>query len=543
MICAAWLHDVVEDTKLTLAFIQEIFGDSVARLVEQLTDISKPNDGNRQVRKRIDLMHTANASPQGKTIKLADLIDNTKSIVERCPGFAVVYMEEKEELLKVLKEGDSALWSIAFEQVAAYRRSKQATPNWQEASVLGTEQCVFESHPEYQVFVNGELAEWIEAVNLIAKVKLVTEPQQTAALRETILRSNECCNWLSAKAWDSKLFQKFALQKEFYHEARSKFGLTAQLVIRCISKVADSYTTAFKLHKQHVAEVKKKNKKLKKEGKEEKPLPEMKACEFKATSAIAYDQRILRWYIKEEYVTIWSLQGRLKISFLAGPRQKQLLQSQKGESDLILYRGDFYLAAGCSVDAPTPSDVSEFLGVDLGIKNIAVDSDGNTYSGSHVQNVRHRHRKLRSKLQKKGTTNTNHIISKQIVALAKGTGRGIVLEDLTGIRERVTVRRGKKKSEQKADLHSWACYQLRGFVSYKAEASGVPEEIVSPVNSSIECCECGCVDKRNRPTRDRFCCVRCQSEKPADFNAALVIRGRASVNRPFVAYRETSHGT
>jgi len=126
MLCAAWLHDVVEDTKLTLAFIQEMFGDSVARLVEQLTDISKPTDGNRQIRKRIDLMHTANASPEGKTIKLADLIDNTKSIVELSPGFAVVYMQEKEELLEVLKEGDQALWALAHAQVVAYRRDHQA---------------------------------------------------------------------------------------------------------------------------------------------------------------------------------------------------------------------------------------------------------------------------------------------------------------------------------------------------------------------------------------------------------------------------------
>ena len=80
MLCAAWLHDTVEDTDATLDEIEELFGSCVAQLVEMLTDISKPSDGNRAIRKHIDLMHTAKASAEAKTIKLADLIDNTKSI-------------------------------------------------------------------------------------------------------------------------------------------------------------------------------------------------------------------------------------------------------------------------------------------------------------------------------------------------------------------------------------------------------------------------------------------------------------------------------
>ena len=140
--------------------------------------------------------------------------------------------------------------------------------------------------------------------------------------------------------------------------------------------------------------------------------------------------------------------------------------------------------------------MKDFLGVDLGVVNIATDSDGNAYSGSHVRSMRHRHRKLRTKLQKKGTkaarrklkrlsgkerrfaTNTNHVISKQIVALAKGTGRGIALEDLSGIRERITARTGK----QRYDLHSWAFFQLGQFILYKAIGKGVPEEFVTCVD-------------------------------------------------------------
>jgi IS605 OrfB family transposase len=398
-------------------------------------------------------------------------------------------------------------------------------------------------------------------LNLIAKVKLQPKPEEFASLRETLYRANECCNWLSEKAWEAQIFKKFEMQKVWYREARTKFDLTAQVVIRCIGKVADAYKTAFKLHRQRVAKVKKLNAKRAKEKdpakqKEPKPLPEMKMVVFRKDGAMCYDQRILRWYVDDEYVSIWSLAGRLKIPFQAGERQRELLQSQKGESDLILYRGAFYLAAGCSIDDPTPTEVKEFLGVDLGVVNIATDSDGNVYSGSHVRSMRHRHRKLRTKLQKKGTksarrklkrlsgkerrfaTNTNHVISKQIVALAKGTGRGIALEDLSGIRDRITARTGK----QRYDLHSWAFFQLGQFILYKAIGAGVPEQDVVCKDSSRECAECGFVNKGNRPTRDEFCCLRCSSRKPADFNAALVIKSRASVNRPFVAYRaDVSH--
>lgn len=109
MICAAWLHDTVEDTQATLDEIDLVFGGTVAALVEMLTDVSRPGDGNRVVRKAIDREHTARASPAAKTIKLADLIDNTKSIAANDPKFAAVYLAEKALLLEVLTEGDAVL--------------------------------------------------------------------------------------------------------------------------------------------------------------------------------------------------------------------------------------------------------------------------------------------------------------------------------------------------------------------------------------------------------------------------------------------------
>lgn len=126
MIAAAWLHDTVEDTDATSAAIFAEFGDEVGLLVHWLTDVSKPWDGNRKTRKAMDRNHIALASPEAKTIKLADLIDNSRSIIEHDPKFARVYLEEKRLLLEVLKEGDPKLWAEANSIVTANACSRDS---------------------------------------------------------------------------------------------------------------------------------------------------------------------------------------------------------------------------------------------------------------------------------------------------------------------------------------------------------------------------------------------------------------------------------
>lgn len=113
MIAAAWLHDTVEDTPATLDDIEAQFGAAVAELVEELTDISKPSDGNRARRKAIDRQHSAQASARAKTVKLADLIDNCRDITKHDPRFARVYLVEMAALLEVLREGDQRLYRQA----------------------------------------------------------------------------------------------------------------------------------------------------------------------------------------------------------------------------------------------------------------------------------------------------------------------------------------------------------------------------------------------------------------------------------------------
>ncbi len=113
MIAAAWLHDVVEDTAITLDEIEAHFGADVAALVFALTDVSRPEDGNRAARKELDRLHTNKAPPRAKTIKLADIISNISSIAAFDPKFAEVYLPERERVLAGLSEGDPALYAKA----------------------------------------------------------------------------------------------------------------------------------------------------------------------------------------------------------------------------------------------------------------------------------------------------------------------------------------------------------------------------------------------------------------------------------------------
>ena len=121
-IAAAWLHDVVEDTPISIDEIKTEFGADIAGLVADLTDVSKPTDGNRNERKAIDREHTAKADVRAKTVKLADVINNLNDLVRQDPKFAVTYLAEKELLLKVLTDGNPTLFKQAEQVIAESKR-------------------------------------------------------------------------------------------------------------------------------------------------------------------------------------------------------------------------------------------------------------------------------------------------------------------------------------------------------------------------------------------------------------------------------------
>ena len=124
MLAAALLHDVVEDTDCTLDDIHAEFGENVASLVASLTDVSKPEDGNRKTRKAKDRANIGAGSPAAQTVKLADLISNSLDIAKNDPGFAKIYMAESLQLLGVLISGDKTLFVRALKLVVDYYESR-----------------------------------------------------------------------------------------------------------------------------------------------------------------------------------------------------------------------------------------------------------------------------------------------------------------------------------------------------------------------------------------------------------------------------------
>jgi hypothetical protein len=120
MIAAAWLHDTVEDTQATIGDIEGQFGTGIAQLVADLTDVSRPGDGNRARRKALDLAHTAAALARAKTIKLADLIDNCRDICKHDPDFGRIYLKEARALMEKLRQGDARLYRQAERIIEKY---------------------------------------------------------------------------------------------------------------------------------------------------------------------------------------------------------------------------------------------------------------------------------------------------------------------------------------------------------------------------------------------------------------------------------------
>ncbi len=222
-------------------------------------------------------------------------------------------------------------------------------------------------------------------------------------------------------------------------------------------------------------------------------------------------------------------------------------------------QGRWFLIATLDYSDPDLIEPDGFIGVDMGVAVIAATATdscqhGKSYSGKTLKNNRAKNRRLRTRLQKKGTKSAkrllkkrtlkesryakdvNHQISKKIVSEAKRTGRGVAVEKLTGIRDRV-----RHRKPQRDTFYGWSYGQLGEFLSYKARREGIPFIEVDPHYTSQECSRCGHTTKENRATQESFRCVECGLSLNADTNAAINIARRGTVewqvavNQPNVA--------
>jgi IS605 OrfB family transposase len=348
-------------------------------------------------------------------------------------------------------------------------------------------------------------------MKLTLQMQVLPDADQKATLLATMERFNRAATFAAKVGFEAGVYSQPSIHKRCYAEIRGRFGLSAQLAVRAIGKAVEAFAT------------------LKAKGRKECPT-------FRPRGAVTYDERILSFKGLDK-VSLWTLAGRMILPLAYGEYQGQRFDRIKGQVDLIYRGGKFFLYTTVDLPEDVPIAVEDFLGVDLGIVNLATDSEGTTYTGEAVEKVRRRHHRNRKKLQSKGTRgankrlkklagregrfrrHVNHCISKSLVSKAKDTACGIAVEELTGIRQRNTVR-----ARDRARHSGWAFFQMRSFLEYKAALAGIPVVKVDPRNTSRTCSACGHCAKGNRKTRDRFECQHCKYSANADFNAAQNLR-------------------
>lgn len=356
-------------------------------------------------------------------------------------------------------------------------------------------------------------------MKLAFQVQLLPDAETVAKLKATVERFNEAATWLAGVAFEHQTSSKFALQKLAYRDLREKFGLLADMTIRCIARVCDAYN------------------------KDKTRQPE-----FRKHSAVPFSMGKNIGFKGPDHVSILALDGRAVVPFIMGKYQADRFTLKKGQTDLLLRKdGKWFLVVTVETPEAAPVPAIDFIGVDLGIANIATDSDPDSkpYSGETVEKVRRKHNLQRKRLGKRNTKGAkkklkriaskearfkkheNHCISKAIVQSAERSNRGIALEDLKGIRSRVKARGGDARNR----LGGWGFAQLGRYIAYKSQLSGVEVVYVDPAYTSQTCSACGHCEKANRKTQGEFSCKACGMSMNADRNAALNIRFKALAAR------------
>ena len=355
--------------------------------------------------------------------------------------------------------------------------------------------------------------------------KLSLDTAAVAAIRATAEAFNTAATYCASVAWNERITNKNKLHHIVYGPTRSEYGLGAQLACCARDKAAEAVRAA--------------------------RANESESCPtFKPDSSIRYDARTYR-LLSLDRVSLNTLTGRVVGQLVLGEFQRRHLYDTSwkiGGAELVQRDGQFSLHITQTKLNPAPDEPTGFLGVDLGIVNLAADNEGETYSGATVQQVRERRFLHRQRLQTANTRrarwrlrqrarkesrfqrDVNHCISKKLVEKARTARKALAVEDLTKIRERVTVRRAQRRAR-----HSWAFRQLRSFLAYKAAQVGVLVVAVDPRNTSRTCAVCGHCEKANRVDQSHFRCLSCGHSAAADTNAAVNIASRAACQTAYCA--------
>ena len=384
-------------------------------------------------------------------------------------------------------------------------------------------------------------------MQLVVKLKLVTDAHTDRLLRETTEQYRLACNHLSELAFTTGTFDRYDLHSLAYYPIRVLFSLPAQLVIRAIAEVCSAY-------KSLMAQVKEHNRSCPPEEQRELTL-----VAFAPNLALPYDQRLLS-YCSDDHVSLRLLDERVSLRFQVGEKRKSLLACPRGQADLKRYGKDWFLLQTITFEEPESIETTNFAGVDCGIATIASCHDGcqtQRFPGDRVRQVRRHFSQLRRGLQRHNTKSSrrrvrqlrdregrivgtlNHLISRRIVEQAKRTNATIVLEDLEGIFAGLRVTKG-----QRYERFSWSYFQLQQRIVYKARLAGIPVLFVPPAYTSQTCSRCKFCSRSNRREQAWFRCQECGLFWHADDNAAINVRflgGESTARKRTVSMEEYCH--
>jgi IS605 OrfB family transposase len=348
--------------------------------------------------------------------------------------------------------------------------------------------------------------------------KLNPTPPQVEKLENVLKAFAEACNYTN-QVVKPEITSKITIQGIVYEDLRAKFGLPAQLTVRACARVGANRKTA----KQ-----------------KDKPV-----LVFKPTSA-DYDARVFAFREKDWKASLTTLEGREHIKIDAGNYQRGKLKGRKPTSaQLCKHRdGQYYIHIQLKDEVPDPQPTKKVIGVDFGRRDIAVTSNGDSWSGKQLTETRDRYSTTRASLQQKASTRTrssrrrcrqvlarlsgrerrfqswvNHNISKAIIQQAKQEQALVAVENLMGIRER-TNQKPRNKTERRRS-NSWAFYQLRMFLKYKGLKDGVEVVVVPPAYTSQTCNRCLHIGLRSEK---KFKCGNCGLSCDADLNGAKMIQ-------------------
>lgn len=370
-----------------------------------------------------------------------------------------------------------------------------------------------------------------QVLTIVCKLNLT--PEHSDKLEATLEAFAKACHFANQTV-NPKITNKNRIQGEVYNAIREQFKLTANLAVRACARVAANRKTA-QLNASTPLSV---------ESKRSRGLKNRPVKQFKPTSA-DYDARVFSYREKDQTVSLSTVEGRVRIPLVLGNYQIGKLKGKTPTSaTLSKHRdGKLYIHIQVKDDVPPPQKPKDVIGVDLGRKDLAVTSEGQSWSGESVNKIRERFARVRASVQAKGTKGAkrllkrlsgrerryqswvNHNLSKQIVRRAKDTQSIIALEDLTGIRER-TNRQPRRKAERHRS-NSWAFYQLRRFIDYKAIQEGVEVIMVRPAYTSQTCHNCLHIHpQKGKSYRSgkTFKCGYCGWKGDADLNGATMIK-------------------